>query len=158
MKWDNRIEQYSATVNSSQKSKPTILNMKRVCSLRKPLLESSWVDHTTIEFAEVRQGSGSHPDNEVLILVAIVLGVVSIQLIDVLVPCRGMGGVHPGCGEICRSVWLFMHEAHRSKELLTGWVLELDILICVPGNPSVVQRKGLISLIAVIHHCEGVCN
>ena len=46
-----------------------------------------------VEFTECRQGSGPHPHDQVLVLVAIVVSVVGIQFHNVALPVFGTDGL-----------------------------------------------------------------
>lgn len=69
----------------------TILDLQGVASFG----ESSgkvWISavESTVELAEGRQGSGSHPNHKVLVLVAVVIRILWVQIVDVFVPVGWM--------------------------------------------------------------------
>ena len=75
----------------------TIVNTEPVVALREAGTELSCsVVDTSVQLAEVGQGGSSHPDNEVLIFIPVVVGIFFIQLIDVLVPVHRVGGTLKG--------------------------------------------------------------
>jgi hypothetical protein len=71
----------------------TIVDKERVIALGQAILEFGVcaVVDASIQLPEGWQSSGPHPHNEIFILVTIVAGIILIQLIHVLVPCRGVG-------------------------------------------------------------------
>lgn len=123
----------------NQRKRLTVLNGDTVCALgesisKEPCRGGIITVYNSPEFAEIRQGCCSHPDDEIRVLEA------AVQLTDRLLPIRGFSSV-------LNSIFpLKKKEKTDSKNLteslaLSVRILELLVLVNVPEDALICQRN-----------------